>query len=155
MIQFKVGAQVVAPGVGVVTLNGIPVGPPMDPTQVTIVGGWLEASVDILLEAMRRATTDVQPKARGGGLYLDLVDCEGTVTRLETPTPILGVNEASETFVLFGGDLEDMSPRWQRMYNPTGPPSRGQRLMMAAYALEQWNVFNKRQLVGTVEKKVK
>lgn len=141
--------------VGVVAIDGKEVGPMLPIGHAHTVRAWLTRVIEFLPDVLQTVADGSEEPGDPDTLYLDIKGSDGDSFRLVTPSPILGVNDESEMFVLFGGDHEDMSAHWQRMYNPHGPPSRGQRLLMANHAMGLWNIFNRRQLVGTVPKKPK
>lgn len=140
---------------GAVAIDGKEIGPVLPMRFAHTVRAWLDRSLEFLPEALQTAADKSEESADTDTLFLDINAPDGDSFRLETPSPILGVNDESEMFVLFGGDHKDMPPHWQRMYNPHGPPTRGQRLLIANHAMDLWNIFNRKQLVGTAPKKTK
>lgn len=139
--------------IGVIAIGGKEIGPGLPMRHAHTVRAWLNRAIEYLPEALQPAADESEEQPRPDTFYLDISAPDGDSFRLETPSPILGVNDDAEMFVLYGGDHSDMTPNWQRMYNPLGPPDRGQRLLMANHAMGLWNVFNRRSLTGTVPKK--
>lgn len=140
--------------IGVISVNGVEIGPAFPLDRAHAVRTWLNWSLEFLVKSVTEQTETKESEPKPEGFFLDIVGSDGEPFRLETPSPILGVNDASEMFILFGGNPDDMPDHWRRMYNPYGPPSRGQRLLIANHAMDLWNIFNRRQLVGTAPKKL-